>query len=327
MVDVATLRQVALATGGSRGGMLTTTSDGRVLLSMMRTRSTSSIRSTHRRWWRQIRRIHGRPFRYRVSVRFGDVRRGYVHRREQRRRAACSTRQTALHGAAARRRGRVPWSTMQPIARATSFGNMGGRLYAHHPQIALKHLRAAPGERQGHPFTAISDLSATLDVRFTNTRYDSATRTVSYDVTITNMSDAPIVLPALLLLDPVDGYKGIPTTNVGRTDDGRWLIDLSQSLPLNSQNVRELAKGATSHGSTPSPSLLPTTAGWSFPPAWRPRRRSTTHQPSPAPRPTPRPPAGFFVYDAAATKRRGAERSAVSPAVRTGRHDDRRRHR
>ena len=33
MVDVATLRQVALATGGSRGGMLTTTSDGRVLLS------------------------------------------------------------------------------------------------------------------------------------------------------------------------------------------------------------------------------------------------------------------------------------------------------
>ena len=34
-----------------------------------------------------------------------------------------------------------------------------------------------------------------------------------------------------MVLDPRDGYAGVPADAQGRTDDGRWLIDLSANLP------------------------------------------------------------------------------------------------
>ncbi|NIM47875.1 MAG: APHP domain-containing protein, partial [Gemmatimonadales bacterium] len=79
-------------------------------------------------------------------------------------------------------------------------------------------------------FSAISDLSAYIDIDFGLTRMDRALGTVSYDVSLTNIGNTAVVLPVLLNLDPRDGYPGIPTDATGQTDDGRWLIDLSAAL-------------------------------------------------------------------------------------------------
>src|SRR3546814_11028388 len=70
-----------------------------------------------------------------------------------------------------------------------------------------------------------------VDVLFPNTRLDRLTGTVSYDVTITNKTDGPITLPALLTIDPLGGFTGVPIDVAGQSSDGRWLIDLAASLP------------------------------------------------------------------------------------------------
>src|SRR3546814_3142955 len=54
---------------------------------------------------------------------------------------------------------------------------------------------------------------------------------ISYDVTITNKTDGPITLPALLTIDPLGGFTGVPIDVAGQSSDGRWLIDLAASLP------------------------------------------------------------------------------------------------
>ena len=35
----------------------------------------------------------------------------------------------------------------------------------------------------------------------------------------------------IVVLDPRNGYNGIPAGAIGQTPDGRWLIDLSADLP------------------------------------------------------------------------------------------------
>ncbi|MEY8839986.1 Ig domain-containing protein, partial [Cribrihabitans sp. XS_ASV171] len=95
-------------------------------------------------------------------------------------------------------------------------------------------------------FRAIQDLSAQIAVEFGATRYDRSLGTVSYDVQVTNIGDGDIVLPVLLLLDPKRGYSGVPGDATGQTDQGVWMIDLSESLPEGGR----LEAGATTRGQT-----------------------------------------------------------------------------
>src|SRR3546814_6714226 len=44
-------------------------------------------------------------------------------------------------------------------------------------------------------------------------------------------SDLSITLPALLTIDPLGGFTGVPIDVAGQSSDGRWLSDLSASLP------------------------------------------------------------------------------------------------
>src|SRR5690606_24984033 len=69
------------------------------------------------------------------------------------------------------------------------------------------------------------------EIAFSNTRLDRLTGTISYDVTITNKTDGPISLPALLTIDPLGGFTGVPLNAAGQSGDGRWLVDLAGSLP------------------------------------------------------------------------------------------------
>ncbi|MCP4967960.1 MAG: hypothetical protein GY926_22335, partial [bacterium] len=102
------------------------------------------------------------------------------------------------------------------------------------------------GDNYVTTFTGVDDLSTIVDIEFTDTRFNRALGTVSYGVTITNKSETDIILPALLTLDPQRGYEGLPTDTEGQNDQGVWLIDLSASLPASGA----LAPGEMTTGQT-----------------------------------------------------------------------------
>ena len=108
-------------------------------------------------------------------------------------------------------------------------------------------------------FTAVSDLSNLIRISFDNTRFDRATGTVSYDVTLTNVSERSLLLPVLLALDPADGYDGLPANSAGRADDGRWLIDFTGTLPAVSLTAAATTR-STSSGASEKNSPVPPAA-------------------------------------------------------------------
>ena len=79
-------------------------------------------------------------------------------------------------------------------------------------------------------FTAVSDFSAYVDLKFSNTRSQRGTQTISFDVSLTNKTGYDVQLPLALILDPNKGETGIPLTG-SKNDNGYYLIDLSKDLP------------------------------------------------------------------------------------------------
>ena len=81
-------------------------------------------------------------------------------------------------------------------------------------------------------FTAVSDFSALVDLEFTNTRSDRANDTVSFDIALTNKTDYDLSLPLNLVLQPGNNSDTAQPTDYGSVSDtGAYLIDLSDSLP------------------------------------------------------------------------------------------------
>ncbi|MCC6007963.1 MAG: tandem-95 repeat protein, partial [Rhodobacteraceae bacterium] len=91
---------------------------------------------------------------------------------------------------------------------------------------------AAPVE---HRFELVSDLSALIDIDILNTRFDRAAGTVSYDVSVTNVSERELRLPFLLAFGGDEGADGKPIEMDGVSGDGRFLLDLSGTLPDDSR--------------------------------------------------------------------------------------------
>src|SRR5262245_48309501 len=79
-------------------------------------------------------------------------------------------------------------------------------------------------------FTAVSDFSPYVDIQFTDSRLDRLEQTITYEVTVTNRAPFDLLLPLLLVLDPVQDVGG-PRAADGRTADGRWLIRLDPNVP------------------------------------------------------------------------------------------------
>jgi hypothetical protein len=75
-------------------------------------------------------------------------------------------------------------------------------------------------------FRTVSDLSVQTQIAFSGTRMDRADGTVSYEVSVTSTGDSALVLPLLLVLDPPEGFQGVPLGATGQTADGEWLIAL-----------------------------------------------------------------------------------------------------
>ena len=114
-------------------------------------------------------------------------------------------------------------------------------------------------------FTAVTDISNLVTLRFADTRADRLTGAVSYDVTLTNIGIDDLRGPLMLLLDP-GRYFGDAISNA-RQGQGEqrelWVIDLSAALAgkplkygqtLDKQTVS--VRPASSFGSTPGSGAL-----------------------------------------------------------------------
>ena len=79
-------------------------------------------------------------------------------------------------------------------------------------------------------FSAISNFSDLVKFKFDNPRSNRQNQTVSYDVTITNTSVIDLKLPLMLVLDPAQYFNGEVIGAIGENRDGAFLVDLQDSL-------------------------------------------------------------------------------------------------
>ena len=118
--------------------------------------------------------------------------------------------------------------------------------------IVAKEVRAATGyelpEDYAINFTAVSDFSTLIDFTFSNARSERSTSTVSYDVTVANTGPHDLVLPLFLVLDPAQEFEGQPLGAIQLAQGEVWLLDLSDNLPTSGV----LQPGETTTGRTVS---------------------------------------------------------------------------
>lgn len=80
-------------------------------------------------------------------------------------------------------------------------------------------------------FLAVSDYSELLDVRFSRGRADAAMCTVSYDVIVENLSTYDLQAPVVLTLEGLQPAMAQATGGLLDPVTGDWQIDLTASLP------------------------------------------------------------------------------------------------
>jgi len=231
MVDLATLRTIAVARGGSRGDVAVTTSDGRVLLSqseqvdVLKPVIAPIVIATNP----PPDAIVALPWPE-VTVTFDtDMVGGDPD-------DATSVINPANYVLAGDDTGPKPVLDARYDIDTRTVRLTFAALDADGYELTVSgSVSSIDGQSMSQPhvtrFAAVSDLSALTDIEFVLARSDRGTDTVSYDVTITNIGPNDLLLPLILVLDPALGNMSAPQDAIGRAVDGRWFLDLSGSLP------------------------------------------------------------------------------------------------
>ena len=218
----ASLRRVAVADSGSRGDVVFATSEGRLLISqsnqvdLVASATTPKVIATNPPPGAQV--ALPQPF---LSVTFDQDM--FVGVAKTWRDSVLNQHIYTLTGET----GGIlrPQSVTIYAATRTVFLAFGAILPDSYTLTAAAALTSQFGQRMGvnyaSNFEAFDDISALVDLHFSNTRYDRATGTISYDVVVTNRTDGPITLPALLTIDPLAGFSNVPVDAVGQSEDGR----------------------------------------------------------------------------------------------------------
>ena len=246
MVDLATLRSVPVAAGGSRGDVVVTTSDGRVLLSQSHQVDVlkPSIPPGVVAVSPPDASIVALPWPG-ITVTFDQ---DMLVAESSDARSVTAPENYILTGVGAQ-------SVVVRLAEydaetRTVRLTVDGLAPAEYELRILSSVSSIENQSmlEDHVthFTAVSDLSWAVGIEFASSRLDRGTSTVSYEVEITNTTQRELLLPVLLVLDPAEGYAGVPLHAAGQAPDGRWFIDLSQSLP----SGQALMPGETTVGRT-----------------------------------------------------------------------------
>ena len=231
MVDLVTMRSVAVADGGTRGDVVITTSDGRILISqsnqvdLLDAAATPQVVATNP----PTDALAALPLGL-ITVDFDT---DMLVADAGNPASVINPDNYVLVGDGS---GPVPIrsASYDPASRTMLLlvDSLGADRYELTVRGSIQSVQNVPlGTDFTTQFTAVSDFSSLVDVVFTKSRSDRDTGTVSYDVTVTNIGGHDLLLPVVLVLDPRFDYEGVPVDAVGQTTDGRWLVDLSANLP------------------------------------------------------------------------------------------------
>jgi len=246
MVDVATLRRVTIARGGTRGDVVLATSQGRLLLSqshqvdVFNPVTAPMVVATNP----PDQGIVALPFSTFVVVFDQDMLDAGPD-------DPASVANLANYTIFGETTGEVAIQSATYVPETYSVFLIVSDLKPGDYQFSIADtitsLEGLPlSEAYVSSFTAISDFSPYVDIQFATSRSSRGAQTVSWDVTVTNVGDYDLELPIVLVLDPAHGYEGIPTVTLGQAPDGCWYVDLSSTV---AGGVR-LAPGESTTGQT-----------------------------------------------------------------------------
>ncbi len=210
MVDVATLRRVAVADGGTRGDVLITTSDGHVLVSQSNQVDVINQATA------PLVVATSPPPGAAVALPLSEI--------------TITFDQDMFVGQATDLASVINPDNYLLIGRVSGPQTPERVFYVPETRTVFLALGSLPADEytltvshrvtsiQGiemaadytTSFSAVADVSRFLDIRFTNSRSDRALDTVLWDVQVTNNSGFEIFLPLVLILDPAQGYPGVP---------------------------------------------------------------------------------------------------------------------
>ena len=245
MVDVTTLQQVQVAQGGTRGFAAFATSDGRLLISQSHEVDVLEpvVPPTVEAVNPPKGSIAALPLGF-LSVTFD---------------------QAMYAGAATDSSSVTDPANYSLVGDATGKATIASVQYNPSTHTALLLLDGLPGDHYIltvknsivsanrvpmlvpyiTDFTGVSNLASFVKVSFYDARSDRADGTVSFDVSIQNIGGYSLFLPLFLVLDPAQGFNGVPE-NASESSDGRWLINLNSTL----SNGVDLQPGQITTGST-----------------------------------------------------------------------------
>ena len=246
MIDLVTLRALPVARGGTRGDVVITTSDGRVLLSqsmqvdVLQPEAAPMVVATNP------------PFDAVVAVPWSQItvtfdQDMYVGPSNDPASVLNQANYTLIGDSVGSRQ---VVDVKYDVERRTATLLVADLVADNYQLMVAADIVNLGGEplrtEYRTAFTAVTDLSALTDIDFVYVRSDRYEGTLSYDVMITNTSTRALLLPLLLVLDPALGNRSIPSPAIGQAEDGRWYVDLSQNLPQGQQ----LAPGESTVGHT-----------------------------------------------------------------------------
>ncbi|MCA9265514.1 MAG: hypothetical protein KDA60_16755, partial [Planctomycetales bacterium] len=243
MIDVTSLERVIIASGGTRGDIVETTADGRVLVSQSHQVDVLGPLEAP-----GVLAIDP-PSQSTVVLPRGTVSVSFDHAMFAG--ASADTRSVTYAGnytlvGASSGTYQVNSAAYDPATRTVvlSFDALVEDDYELRIQGAVESAAGVPmGADLTSSFSAINDLAPLVSLNFANARSSRAESTVSFDVTVTNVGTRDLTLPVQLLLDPAVYFTGVPQ-DASWLPDGIYVINLGPSLPPNGR----LEPGQTTGG-------------------------------------------------------------------------------
>ncbi|MBF2017367.1 MAG: putative Ig domain-containing protein [Rivularia sp. T60_A2020_040] len=232
MVDTVSLESIAIATGGSRGEIVKTTVDGKVLVSQSNQIDIFNpllapfVKATNPAPGSTVALPQGT-----INVIFdADMKEGNINDAAS---VFNPSNYQLIDG-----NGNIinPLSVRYDKKNRTALLNFNGINPGSYQINILPSLENSAGLKMesGYnvQFTAVSDFSDKVEFKFSNPRSNRQNQTVSYDVTITNTADQDLQLPLMLVLDPAEYFNGEVQGEgvVSQDENGAFLIDLQDSL-------------------------------------------------------------------------------------------------
>ncbi|MGB3654095.1 MAG: CARDB domain-containing protein, partial [Rivularia sp. (in: cyanobacteria)] len=239
MVDTLSLQSITIATGGSRGEIVETTLDGKVLVSQSNQIDifnpvlAPEVKATNPAPGSTVALPQGT-----INVTFdADMFEGNVN-------DAASVLNPANYQLIDADKNIInPLSVKYDKNNRTALLEFNGINPGEYSINILPSLENSAGLKMENVyntlFTAVSNFSDLVDFEFSNPRSNRQNQTVSYDVTITNTADQDLQLPLMLVLDPELYFNGEVQDAISQNDNGAFLVDLQDSLENGTLKVGE----------------------------------------------------------------------------------------